>query len=120
MERSLFIGLIRSDTKRETSSCLVDIKIYVLILLNGTAKEQQQMSVVHFCMRPYRGFSTSCIGVWPGEVPGIVLTRPWERYQVKREGMMTTRQVIEYRTSFSNMHLFSVRSGFLQCVYSYV
>jgi hypothetical protein len=80
MERSLFIGLIRSDTKRETSSCLVDTKkTYVLSLLHGTAKEQQRMSVVHFCMRPYRGFSTSCIGVWPGEVPGIALTRPWAK-----------------------------------------
>ena len=98
----------------EISNCLVDTTKYEQV-----TQRAQPRKHAHFCIRPYRGFSTSCIGAWPGGVPGIVFTRPWKWAEIWGKGRSDVDMKWVYRTSFSNMHLLSTRSGFLQGAYSY-
>jgi hypothetical protein len=97
----------------EISNCLVDTTKYEQV-----TQMAQPRKHAHFCIRPYRGFSTSCIGAWPGGVPGIVFTRPWKWSEKWGKGGLEVNMKWVHRTSFSNMHLLSTRSGFLQGAYS--
>jgi len=77
------------------------------------------MRLNHFWMALNIGFSSSCTGVLPSCAPGIVFVRPCHtRVECKFVVKVVGHRERDKRTNFSNMHLFSVRSGLRHMKYS--